>query len=399
MYDNTPPSLSFSINNGAEYTNSTTVNLDILANDNGSGVYTMAFSFDYITWQPIPEPQDTLLLTLPATDEEHIIFVRVTDKANNTCLPVAERIVLDTESPECSVLINDNATYTNSEEITLRTTGSDMLSGESDMSFSSDMEIWSSWQPFNYMNNFRLSGDDGIKIVYMRLRDHAGNFAVCYDTITLDTTPPHSLTISANNGAAETKSTEINLTLSAVDELSGIELMTIYTHLNQTEVWEEFNDTIKFELPNHDGPIILCFNVKDLAGNIAYPAITTIVLNTIKSDTIPNPDTNTPKSDIFNIYIWIFVLAIVIILIFLIIIIKHKKLLKTDKVESTNKDQSEDEFLNISKDKIEPTKTVNETEQLSTIPIVPGLDSDIKQLPQLPAAQKQNGSNDKDITQ
>jgi hypothetical protein len=209
MFDNEPPELLFSINHGAKYTSNSTVELNLESYDSGSGIDRIAFSFDNTTWQPPGEFLETQVLTLPPADGEKTVYARITDKANNTCSPFAKKIVLDTEPPECSVMINDNATYTNSKDISLNITGLDMLSGVSEMSFSVDMEEWSPWQLFDFTKTYILSGDDGIKIVYLRVRDGAGNIAVAWDTIVLDTTPPHSLMISANNGAPETKSTEV----------------------------------------------------------------------------------------------------------------------------------------------------------------------------------------------
>jgi hypothetical protein len=347
MFDNEPPELLFSINHGAKYTSNSTVELNLESYDSGSGIDRIAFSFDNTTWQPPGEFLETQVLTLPPADGEKTVYARITDKANNTCSPFAKKIVLDTEPPECSVMINDNATYTNSKDISLNITGLDMLSGVSEMSFSVDMEEWSPWQLFDFTKTYILSGDDGIKIVYLRVRDGAGNIAVAWDTIVLDTTPPHSLMISANNGAPETKFIEIDLTLSAVDYLSGVELMTIFTHLYPSETWEEFNETITYDLPPLNGPIVIYLKVKDRAGNIAEPVTAAIVLNTTTTDVDPIPLDDKPQPDFFYIYIMILVIIIVIILTLVAIISKRRKKAKLGEEHRKEQERVKGELVDI----------------------------------------------------
>ena len=163
MYDSKPPEVTFLINDDARYTNSTSITLTLDASDTGSGVSQMSFSLDDVQWSNWEQYSNEKVLDLPTGDGEKTVYLRVSDKADNTCSPVAERIILDTEPPECSVLINDNATYTNSKEITLRTTGSDLLSGVSDMSYSTDSYTWSPWEKFSLTRNFELSSRQGIQ--------------------------------------------------------------------------------------------------------------------------------------------------------------------------------------------------------------------------------------------
>ena len=65
MYDDTPPELTISINNGDEYSNSQSVILYLNSEDSGSGVSQMAFSNDCLEWSDWEEFNNTKLLELP----------------------------------------------------------------------------------------------------------------------------------------------------------------------------------------------------------------------------------------------------------------------------------------------------------------------------------------------
>jgi hypothetical protein len=398
MYDAKPPEVSFFINDDARYTNSTTITLTIYASDTGSGESQMWFSLDGVQWSNWEQYSNDKVLDLPSDDGEKIVYLRISDKANNTAEPVCEKIILDTEPPIGSIIVNNDNKFTNSKDIIITLTGSDILSGVKDMSFSTDNLTWSPWEPFSKTGSYTLSGSDGEKMVYSRLRDQAGNIGITSDMIILDTTPPSMLEIIINDGTLSTERTEVTLKLTASDQLSGVDKMSFCTLDQNWSSWEDFSDIRSYNLTTENGEKQIFYRVKDKAGNIAVPASARITL------VLPTPETQKQKPDDTNWFLLILIIIIIIILILLIsikMIVNKKKRNKSISSEGQdlNQDQPEDSSSNFSEngDIEESLTATNEPEQLSTVTEIPELDTDVKQLP--PAKlEKQHGSYDEDVT-
>ncbi len=304
-----PTDLSISINNHSEYTNSAVVTLSISAEDTGSGLGDMRFYTDgtdttWSSWEPFNHEKS---FTLPPNDGEKIVYFKVRDKAGNIAIPVSDTIILDTHSPTIfSIIINENATYSNSRTVILTLNATDTTSGLNKMSFSTNSNSidfnWTAWEPFNITKIINLTsgfGDgDGEKRVYLRVKDRANNIAVANDSIILDTTPPHSLSISINAGSEETNSTEVGLKLSAQDDTSGLFRMAFGNDGITWSSWLPFNHESSFTLPSNDGDKTVYFRVKDKAGNIAESVFSSIILNTTPE---PSPPPKPKDSDGDNI--------------------------------------------------------------------------------------------------
>lgn len=102
-------------------------------------------------------------------------------------------LTLDTLAPSgLSLLINDGATYTTSTTVSLKiaigdttTTGYQMkIWGTADAASEAD----ASWQTFATTKTVNVTSGDGLKTIYVKVRDDVGNeSAAASDTITLDT--------------------------------------------------------------------------------------------------------------------------------------------------------------------------------------------------------------------
>jgi len=58
------------------------------------------------------------------------------------------------------------------------------------------------WEPYQPKKAWKLEGEDGLKMVYGRFKDEAGNMTIeYYDKIVLDKIPPTDMKIAINNGA------------------------------------------------------------------------------------------------------------------------------------------------------------------------------------------------------
>jgi hypothetical protein len=76
-----------------------------------------------------------------------------------------------------SISINDDSTITNNLTVTLTLDALDKLSGVYQMSFSTDNDLWTDWKEFSNIKILTLPPDEGIKKVYFRVIDYAGNIA------------------------------------------------------------------------------------------------------------------------------------------------------------------------------------------------------------------------------
>lgn len=97
--DTTRPRASLALDGGAPATTATTVTATVVATDDLSGVDSMQFSEDGITWQSWQAYAPTVLWSFPEGDGTKRLWVRVRDRQGNVSAPAAGSIVLDTVAP------------------------------------------------------------------------------------------------------------------------------------------------------------------------------------------------------------------------------------------------------------------------------------------------------------
>ncbi|UCH89792.1 MAG: hypothetical protein JSV49_03865 [Thermoplasmata archaeon] len=192
ILDTTPPeNLFIEINSNNDYTNSQEVILTLNAIDATSGLNEMSFNVDANTWT-VWEPFNTQKsMTILSGDGEKIIYFRVSDKVGNIAT-ASDTIILDTMPPDSLwISINDGAAKTNSTTVELSLYAIDETSGVYQISFSFDGNVWSQWEYYTDERSYLLTDGNGVKIIYFRVIDHAGNIAEpVNDEILLVTTPP-----------------------------------------------------------------------------------------------------------------------------------------------------------------------------------------------------------------
>ncbi len=128
-------------------------------------------------------------------------------------------IRVDTTKPTVtSVRINNNSTWTRSLNVGVRVTASDSYSGPRWMRFSSNNSSWTSWRSYTTatqvysLNLYGGSTSQGLKRVYVQIRDYAGNTSSsASDSILFDSIPPLLSSVSVNNGATYTKSSIVGV--------------------------------------------------------------------------------------------------------------------------------------------------------------------------------------------
>ncbi len=129
LFDNQPPtSLSISINNGDEYTNSTSVVLSLNVEDSGSGVYQMAFSGNGAAWTDWELYNTSKSYTLSSVEGSKTVYFRVKDEAGNIAPYVFDSIILDTMPPTVISIILSDPSPTKAGTVTFTITFSENMS-------------------------------------------------------------------------------------------------------------------------------------------------------------------------------------------------------------------------------------------------------------------------------
>ena len=301
VIDLSPPTGKIEINNGDKATNSPTVTLKLSASDliaggkaSGVGVVQFRLSNDGSTWTtPETFTPDTMTKTWDLrlfggndTDGLKTVFVQYKDALDHWSDSIKASIFLDRTPPTGTVVINNGDEVTASFEVTLTLSATDTGVGMDGgiMIISNDASTWSEQLPYETTRRWDLryiggNENDGVKTVYVQYRDPAGNWTTqsITDTIRLDRTGPRG-TVTINNGAGETNSLIVTLTLSATDE-SGVKEMMFS---NGGEIWSQPEpykttrenwDLSQYGGNNKDGLKKVFVRFIDNVGNQSKPAI------------------------------------------------------------------------------------------------------------------------------
>ena len=173
--DTVAPTGSVVIDGGATLAASTSVNLTLSATDATSGVAQMSLSNDGSTWSAWESYAISKAWTLSSGDGSKMVYVQYQDNAGNISGAATDTITLDTVAPTGSVVIDGGATYAASTSVNLTLSATDATSGVAQMRFGDDNINWSDWESYATGKVWTLRSGDGIKTVYARFRDVAGN--------------------------------------------------------------------------------------------------------------------------------------------------------------------------------------------------------------------------------
>jgi hypothetical protein len=256
------------INNNASYTNKTGVTLTIQNPDNNLYTY-MSFSQDLVKWTGWETYKETKGISLTGQDGEKWVYVRFTDSGKVQVSDIyGDSIILDRKKPVGVVLINGGAYITNDSVVRVTVNAVDELSGVQKIEISTDNVNWQAYDP---NSTYQLTEGDGVKKVYVKVYDNAGNMSsTLIDSIVLDTKPPVGKVTASR---LRTTDPNVKLTISG----SGSVWMKLSTDGGITySGWESYKTTKYLTLPTGDNTITVIF--KDLAGNESSPVLTMITI-------------------------------------------------------------------------------------------------------------------------
>ncbi len=172
-----PKNAAISIDNGADFVTSRdgkiTINLSV---DGATGMrISENKSFRDVNWEAIATSKEVIL---EMSEGEKIFYAQFADDAGNLSEIVSAKIILDTTPPQVNKFTIDNgAEWTNHPE--KRVSLSIEAEGANEMMVSDNPEFTnSSWEPFRTtVSNYELTGDDGEKILFIKLKDEPGNIS------------------------------------------------------------------------------------------------------------------------------------------------------------------------------------------------------------------------------
>lgn len=182
-----PPSVgSISINDGIEETDSLDVTLTLSCTDLLLCV-NMQFSNDRSTWSPAIAYNSSSAWTLGTGDGVKTVYARFIDDASNRT-EISDTITLVTSASDAGS-ININAGEESTDSLNVNLTLTCVNSFEcTNMQFSNDNSVWSAIVAYDSSAVWTLTAGDGVKTIYVRLIDDAGNSTEMSGAINLITT-------------------------------------------------------------------------------------------------------------------------------------------------------------------------------------------------------------------
>ena len=172
ILDTQSPSGTITINNNEQYTNSTSVTLQLDYADNmeiSKARYSNDGIWDTEQWETPTETKDWILLP---EDGIKTVYAQFKDNSGLDSSVVYDTIILDTEPPTGFIEIDNNALEITANSVNVTSYITD-ANGVDQMRFSNDAANWSDWEPFG-TKTWNLTPGVGIKTVYAQFQDNTG---------------------------------------------------------------------------------------------------------------------------------------------------------------------------------------------------------------------------------
>jgi len=275
VVDTIPPTASVRVNFGAAYTSSPEVTLALAASDAGSGVAWMRARTVDTPWGEWETYQPRKKANIGYGDGEKTVLVELMDRAGNVSETFSDSIFLDAAGSTGGIIVNGGSAYTSAGSVVLDLTSPDAAS----VRLANDDGDFGPWLGFVPSIGWTLSTEDGPKTVRAEFRDSLGNVSLTYsDSIVLDTTPPSSA-VTINAGVAATSSSIVTLSVTAGDELSGVESVRVGNSADSLGDWMPYVATYGWTLLPGIGARTVYAQARDRAGNLSPIASDAIIVD------------------------------------------------------------------------------------------------------------------------
>jgi hypothetical protein len=218
VLDTVSPSGQLKLDDGATFTNELLVVCELVATDATSGLDKMRIGdtddLEGMAWQTV---KDTFTWLLPPGDGTRTVYLELLDRAGNTAM-IDASIILDTTPPEGTLSIEGGGEYIASPLVTLLIDMSDEF-GIAEMRLTnafgfSDEE----WLPYSTSHSWDLGTSGGPKMVFVEVKDNAGNTFIASASTTLDLLDPYA-DLEIELGAEATLVLTVGTSWSAYDNL------------------------------------------------------------------------------------------------------------------------------------------------------------------------------------
>ena len=273
VLDTTPPVLALSVVNGSMYAASREVELGLRATDSSPIVRMQLGEDPGLEGSMVEAFAATSTFLLSAVDGQKTVLARVWDAAGNDGPVASVQVVLDTTPPLLRLTVEGGSPVTASRTVRVQLDVTDSW-GVMDAQLGTDPTLQgSTFAPYAHVMDLTLTGADGVKVVYGRVRDLAGNLGpVASEPIILDTAPPRSEILSATGSPGRLL---VHVSWAGADAASGV---TGYDVQRKTAdgAWTDWlvgTDRTEGDFEGEDGQTY-SFRVRaaDLAGNLGeYP--------------------------------------------------------------------------------------------------------------------------------
>jgi len=151
------------------------------ATDGVSGIHRYEIGCECCPYCPCSSP----FTPMNMTDGIHNMTVRAYDQAGN-CMEGKLKVMFDHLPPSAvGVTINLGADKTEDRKVSLGITAADAHSGVYQICLSNDGTSYSQWETYSGTKAWELSAGEGVKKVFVKVRDVAGNEATASATISL----------------------------------------------------------------------------------------------------------------------------------------------------------------------------------------------------------------------
>ena len=292
LLDTTPPEVELTVAGGNQFISELLVGVDLIATDATSGVAKMRMSntddFSDASWKEFQEGSDWLF---PEGDGMKTLFVQVIDGAG-LITTLDTTVIMDTTAPAGTFTINEGGVFVQTSHVTLRLDfeddfGIDVVRVSNSVSFEG-----AQWVAYIASMSWDLV-DEGERVVYLEVRDLAGNVATSEATTIYDETPPVIEFLSPKKKAT----TEEKVTVE-VSVFDSIDQTPVVEWRIDAGAWETLVGT-SFQIKLADGDHSIEVRAMDGAGNEAVEAL--------ELEKEPEP------SIASGLFLWIIVVVVVVV--------------------------------------------------------------------------------------